>query len=148
MGIRDRIRSWAEPPPLPELADGEHVLLEGTGRRVPIKATSNSDYASIGRIAFTNQRLIYLIPPKNKVELGDAEIRWSAVTAAALHRGPGKFMRAPRPYFFWLFMRHPMFTLTVDGKDHRFQVIGEARWRSAIDQLRILYPVLDPLVKR
>jgi hypothetical protein len=148
VGIRERVRGWAEPPPLPALENGEQLLLEGSGRRLPIGVASKSDYASFGRIALTNTRLIYLVPAKSRAELGDTEIAWSAVTAAALHRGPGKFMRAPGPYFAWLFMRHPMFTLTVDGQEQRFQVIGEKDWRSTIDQLRILYPVLDPLARR
>jgi hypothetical protein len=147
MGIRDRIRSWAELPPLPALAEGEQLLLEGAGRRLPIGLARKSEYASFGRIALTTKRLIYLTPAKSKAEPGNTEVAWGAVTAATLHRGPGKFLRAPNPYFFWAFIRHPMFTLTVDGKDQRFQVI-EAGWRSAIDQLRILYPVLDPLAVR
>jgi hypothetical protein len=148
MGIRDRIRAWAEPPPLPELADGERMLIEGMGRRSPIGISRKYAYTSVGRMGLTDQRLIYVEHPRTTNRREDIEIAWSGVTGAKLDLGLGKFMRAPTPYFFWLFMHHPIFTLTVDGQEQRFQIISEQDWRPAIDELRIRYPVLDPLAGR
>ena len=151
MGIRDRIRSWATLPDIPQLADSEQLLFDAQARRLPIGLAGKYDYGAFGRLLFTDRRLLYLarFVPRRRDDLGDVRITWQAVTGSVLHRGPRKFLLAPRPYVGWLSIRHPIFTLTrSNGDELRFQIWTSEGWRPAIDQLRILYPELDPLASR
>ena len=133
-------------PALPALDDGEELILEGAARRLPIRASRKSDYAAVGQLALTNQRLVYVAKTSADTELGSVSISWSDVRRAALHHGPGKLRRAPRPYVFLWWIGRPMFSLFDDaGAEYQFQLMEADRWHAAILQLRILFPALDGL---
>ncbi len=132
----------------PALRDKEEILLDVAGRRLR-SATDHrpqrkADYLSAGRMIFTNERLIYIAWKGSAKDLGAIEITWATVETSLLVRGLAKWTLAPRPYFLYLWLRHPMFLLRLpQGQEVAFQVLTFKGWKQAVNQLRIHHSVLD-----
>jgi hypothetical protein len=132
-------------PDMPHIEDREEILLSAPAARYRMRNRTKYNLFTAGRLTLTNKRLIYAATGGPK-DLGDVETAWQGVAHAVAIHGLSKIWLAPRPYVFYPMLRHPMFRVDLqDRSGALFRLFSSDGWLPAVNQLRILYPQLDPL---